>query len=181
VLSELCFFLVFYWSRAYHVRVTKLGCLPRNRARGRQYVIDRTDPFVSHDVFLCISTRRRAGCVVNCKLSAPSLIFFQKNFLHFLRWILSHNKFSALTNSWIVHWMSLVQSWWVHPGITLLTQWWIDGVQCIKILTNWSEELLEVRKWTGQQFSERFYWHDCSTMIGVLISSNFWACNWNWN
>jgi hypothetical protein len=32
---------VFYWLRAYHVRVTKLGCLPRNSARGKQYVIDR--------------------------------------------------------------------------------------------------------------------------------------------
>ena len=39
--SQSRFFLVFYWSRAYHVRVTKLGCLPRNSARGRQYVIDR--------------------------------------------------------------------------------------------------------------------------------------------
>jgi hypothetical protein len=27
-------------------------------------------PFVSHDVFLSISTRRRAGCVVNRKLSS---------------------------------------------------------------------------------------------------------------
>jgi hypothetical protein len=33
--------LVFYWSRAYHVRVTKLDCLSRNSARGKQYVIDR--------------------------------------------------------------------------------------------------------------------------------------------
>ncbi len=33
--SQSRFFLVFYWSRAYHVRVTKLGCLPRNSARGR--------------------------------------------------------------------------------------------------------------------------------------------------
>jgi hypothetical protein len=33
--SQSRIFLVFYWSRAYHVRVTKLGCLPRNSARGR--------------------------------------------------------------------------------------------------------------------------------------------------
>ncbi len=39
--SQSRFFLVFYWSRAYHVRVTKLGCLSRDSARGRQYVIDR--------------------------------------------------------------------------------------------------------------------------------------------
>ncbi len=39
--SQSRFFLVFHWSRAYHVRVTNLGCLPRNSARGRQYVIDQ--------------------------------------------------------------------------------------------------------------------------------------------
>ena len=33
--SQSRIFLVFYWLRAYHVRVTKLGCLPRNSARGR--------------------------------------------------------------------------------------------------------------------------------------------------
>jgi hypothetical protein len=30
------------------------------------------------------------------------------------------------------------------------------------LLRNCSEELLEVRKWTGQHFSERFYWHYCN-------------------
>ncbi len=44
--SQSRFFLVFYWSRAYHGRVTKLSCLTRNSARGRQYVIDRIcDPW----------------------------------------------------------------------------------------------------------------------------------------
>ncbi len=46
------FFLVFYWWRAYHVRVTKLGCLPRNSARGRQYVIDRIC-----DLWTCLKAR----------------------------------------------------------------------------------------------------------------------------
>jgi hypothetical protein len=31
------------------------------------------------------------------------------------------------------------------------------------LLRNCSEELFEVRKWTGQHFSERFYWHDCKS------------------
>ena len=33
-------FLLFDWTKAYHVRVKKLGCFPRNGARGKQYVID---------------------------------------------------------------------------------------------------------------------------------------------
>ena len=34
-------FHVLYWWRAYHVRLTKLDCLPRISARGRQCIIHR--------------------------------------------------------------------------------------------------------------------------------------------
>jgi hypothetical protein len=35
--------------------------------------------------------------------------------------------------------------------------------ELIKLLRNCSEVFLQVRKWIGQHFSERFYWHDCKT------------------
>ena len=34
---------MFYWWRAYHVRLTKLDCLPRISARGKQCIIHRVN------------------------------------------------------------------------------------------------------------------------------------------
>lgn len=72
---------------------------------------------------------------------------------------------------------------WFNWSIVISAQIWLANFDeevskfLRNILRNWSEQFLQVRKWTDQQFSERFYWHDCKwkQFYFLKISDTPWS------